>query len=641
MELQKLFQPLNIGTMHIKNRIVFPALGTRFASATGEATQRDIDHYKARAIGGAGLQIVPWVLVDVKLGKKVGRLRLDSDEYIRGLHEIVDTVHANDSKIAIQLAHPGRAMTPEETPDGVAVSPSEFYTESFGTKARALSTLEIEYLIDAFARAAYRAKTAGFDAVEYHAASGYLLSQFLSPFVNKRNDRYGGDPARRMNFLLEIMERTREKTGRNYPIMVRISGDEFIEGGLTLEDNKYIAKSLSDAGVNCIDVTMGIVESYHKAMPPMAIPRAAYVYLASGIKSVVNVPVIAVGRINTPILAEKILEEGKADLIAMGRALLADPELPNKALKGAFDDIIPCIACNRCEMATSDNLPIRCTVNPRVGRERDYILTPARNIKHVLVAGGGPAGITAATITALRGHKVQLYEQENRLGGQLLLASIPPYKEELGELLKYLEVQLRKTGAEILLRTELISEKVKEIKPDVVIVATGATPILPNINGIHGENVIHAWEVLKRQQDVKGKIVVVGAGCQGCETAEYLAAKGKDVTIVEMLPELAWDMEPFTRILLLERFQKYDLKVYKSTTVEEINSYGINAREKDGKRLTIEADTIVICAGAQSNDKLSASLVDGTTTIYSIGDCKVPARVLEAIHAGTHVGHII
>ncbi len=417
-QLVKLFQPIEIGKMRLKNRIVFPAIGTRFAGVTGEATQRDVDHFRARAKGGAALLVVPWVLVETKLGKKIGRLRLDSDEYMRGLHEIADAAHLEGSKIAVQLAHPGRAMSSEETGGGVAVSASEFYTESFRTKARALSVEEIEYLIDAFAAAAYRGKRAGFDAVEFHAASGHLISQFLSPYVNRRADRYGGDPSRRMTFLLEIVRRTREKTGKDYPLLVRISGDEFVDGGLTLEDNKFIAKALAEAGVDCIDVTIGIVESYHKAMPPMSVPRGAYVYLAEGIKKTVDVPVIAVGRINDPTLADRILQEERADLIAMGRALLADPDLPEKARNGAFEDITPCIACNRCEMATSENLPIRCAVNPRLGRERSYDLKSADKAKNVIVVGGGPAGITAARIAALRGHNVVLYEKQSRLGGQ-------------------------------------------------------------------------------------------------------------------------------------------------------------------------------------------------------------------------------
>jgi 2,4-dienoyl-CoA reductase-like NADH-dependent reductase (Old Yellow Enzyme family)/thioredoxin reductase len=639
-QLARLFEPINIGKMRVKNRIVFPAVGTRFADAIGDATQRDVNHFRARAVGGAGLLVVPWVLVDTKLGKKVGRLRLDNDEYIRGMHEIVDVVHSNGSKVAIQLAHPGRAMTPEETPDGAAVSSSEFYSASFGTKARALSLNEIEYLIDAFANAALRAKRAGFDAVEYHGANGYLISQFLSPFVNKRDDQYGGSPSRRMNFLLEIVKRTRERTGQDYPLMVRISADEFIDGGLTLQDSKEIARALVDSGVNCIDVNVGIIESYHKSMPPMAVPRGAFVHLAAGIKSVVEVPVIAVGRINTPLLAEKILQEKKADLIAMGRALLADPELPNKARRGAYEDIIPCIACNRCEMATSENLPVRCTVNPRLGRETEYTLTRAQEPKHVCVVGGGPAGMTAAAVAALRGHKVQLYEKQLQLGGQLRLASVPPHKEELLELLKYLELQLRKAGVEVLLGREFRPELVTENKPDVIIVATGATPIEPKIAGADLPNVAQAWDILNGRE-AKGRVVVVGAGCQGCETAEFLAAKGKDVTIVEMLPELAWDMEPFTKILLLERFEKYRVKVHKSTTVTKIRSDGIDAKDKDGRHISIDADTVVICVGSRSNNGLLSILDGSVNEVYGIGDCEEPARLLEAMHAGTHVGHKI
>jgi 2,4-dienoyl-CoA reductase-like NADH-dependent reductase (Old Yellow Enzyme family)/thioredoxin reductase len=616
-------------------------MGTRFADAYGQATKRHIEHYETRAKGGAGLLIIPWVLVETNMERKTGRLRLDSDEFIRGLNEIVDSVHAYDTKIAIQLSQGGRAISKSEAVGGEPVSSSVAYCPPYDTTARALSVNEIDHLVKSFAEASYRAKIAGFDAVEYHAASGYLISQFLSPFVNKRTDKYGGTPEKRITFLKEIIERTREKVGNNFPLMVRISGDEFVEGGLTLKDNQFISQRLEEIGVNCIDVTMGIVESYHKAMPPMCIPRAAYIHLAEGIKNVVDVPVIGVGRINDPKLAESLLKEGKADLIAMGRALFADPELPNKARSGAFEDINPCIACNRCEMATSDNIHVRCAVNPRLGNENKYKITKVKEPKNIIVIGGGPAGMTAASQSALRGHKVTLYEMQERLGGQLLLATKPPHKEEIEGLITYLEKQVRKSGVKAILGEKFTPEKITDKKIDVIILATGAKQIIPKIPGIDNSNVVYAWDILKGNRDFGQSIVVIGGGMVGLETAEYLAYNGKKVQIVEMLPEVGIDMEPFSKIFIIERLNEMGVKITTSCLVDTINSNGVEAIDSNWRRQKFKADTIVVAAGSQMNNELKSSLTKTFSEIYTIGDCRETNRILEAIHEGTRIAHRI
>jgi len=524
---------------------------------------------------------------------------------------------------------------------GVPVAPSEAYCAPYGTTARALTLDEIDYQVEAFAQASYRAQVAGFDAVEYHGASGYLISQFLSPFVNKRTDAYGGTPLKRLTFLLEIIERTKEKVGTDYPLMVRISGDEFVEGGLTLEDNKFISKHLADAGVDCIDVTMGIVESYHKAMPPMCIPRAAYVHLAQGIKEVVDVPVITVGRINDPRLAEDILAEEKADMVAMRRALFADPELPNKARRGEFDDIVPCIACNRCEMATSRNVRVHCTVNPSLGRERDYPFDTAEESKRLLVVGGGPAGMTVATIASLRGHSVTLYEMQDKLGGQLILAGIPPHKEEINGYTDYLSAQVRKSGVNVVLEEEVTLELVERMNPDAVVVSTGAVQIIPRIPGVEGPNVVYAWDVLKEMAYVTGKALVVGGGMVGCETAEYIAEKGNAVEVVEMLPDVGMDMEPFSKVFLIERLQEMGVKIHTSVKVDNIKPDIVEATGLDGTKHVLDTDTVVIAAGSDSCDQLYSALAGNVKELYRVGDCEEPSRILEAVHMATYVAQRI
>lgn len=634
-----LFKPIKIGKMTVKNRIVFPPMGTRFADVMGQATKMHVEHYRARAKGGAGLLIVPWVLVESKYELKTGRLRLDTDEYIRGLNQIVQAVHENDAKIAIQLSEGGRAISKSEAKNGPPVAPSVAYCAPYKTTSKAMTVEEVEYFVNAFAEASYRAKVAGFDAVEYHAASGYMISQFLSPFVNKRTDKYGGSPEKRLTFLLEIIEKTREKVGPDYPLMVRISGDEFIEGGLTLEANKYISKELEKAGVDCIDVTMGIVESYHKAMPPMCVPRAAYIHLAEGIKQSVDIPVIGVGRINTPELGEQLLKEGKADMIAFGRALLADSELPNKAWSGNVEDITPCIACNRCEMCTSDNVHVKCTVNPRVSQELRFQMDKEVEPKEVVVIGGGPAGMSAATTASKLGHKVTLYEKADSLGGQLILAAAPPHKEEIAVLNEFLETQVRKSGVKVVTGEEITPTKVPSLKADAVILATGATQIRPRLPGIDDKRVVYSWDVLSGKASVGENVVVVGGGMVGLETAELLGMQGKKVRVLEMLPEVGVDMEPFSKIFVLERFEELGVEVVTNCRVNGIIDGKVEAMSNNWRQHSYPADTVVIAIGSRANDGLCESLTALEAKVHVIGDCKEPSRLLEAIHTGTRIAH--
>jgi NADPH-dependent 2,4-dienoyl-CoA reductase/sulfur reductase-like enzyme len=367
----------------------------------------------------------------------------------------------------------------------------------------------------------------------------------------------------------------------------------------------------------------------------MAIPPAAYIHLAEGIKKAVDIPVIGVGRINDPILANQIIKDGKADLAAMGRALLADPDLPNKAFRGELDDIRPCIYCNRCEMATSDNIHIKCTVNPNLGNENDYRTEPTPNPKRILVIGGGVAGIIAALTASKRGHIVELYERGHSLGGQLELSAIPPHKEEMTRLLNYLRTQISKSNVLVHLNTKATQKLIKENRADIIINATGAEPIKPKIPGIDRTNVIYSWDALKGA-DTKKEVIIVGGGMVGCETAEYLATLGKNVKIIEMLPDLGLDMEPFTKIFILERFSELGIKTYTSTLVTSIDEDGVETIDNKWKRQKIRGDTIVIAVGSAPHDTLFNELKT-TGEKFNIGDSKKPSRILEAIHEATYI----
>ncbi|MDH5622865.1 MAG: FAD-dependent oxidoreductase [Candidatus Bathyarchaeota archaeon] len=634
MNLTKLFTPINIGKIEVKNRLVMPALTTGFAF--GEVNDQLKNYFVARARGGVGLIVVGITSVEPGTDYVIS---VSDDKFIPGLQDLAKSIHSHGAKTAIQLWHPGRyefaVITGRQPVSSSDVIPPILSRQ----KPRPLTIPEIEKLEDDFAQGAKRVKEAGFDAVEFICSAGYLISQFLSLTTNKRKDKYGGDLENRMRFILQIIEKTRDVVGKDFPIMCRISGDELIPGGNTLKEAKVIAQKLEKAGVQAFNVTAGWHES-RVPMITMDVPRGGYVYLAEGIKEALKgteARVIASNRINDPLLAEQILREGKADMISMGRALVADPELPNKAREGRFDDIITCVACNQgCMDNLFESSPITCMVNPLVGREGEIEINPVERSRMVLVVGGGPAGMKAAQIAAMRGHQVALCEKGDRLGGQLNLASVAPGREELGNIVEYLSVQLKKLGVRVQLKEEVTPSLVTKLKPDVVILATGAAPIIPSIPGADLPNVFQAWDVLGGK-DVEGKnVVVVGGGGVGCYTAHYLIARGKKVTLLEMLDKTAKDVGISNRWIIRNNLQKGGVKTFTSTKVESISEKEVFAI-KNGERLTLPADSVVLAVGSKPNKSLAEAVREKIPEIYEIGDCVEPRKALQAIHEGLDV----
>ncbi len=646
--LEKLFEPVKIGKLQLKNRIVMPALNSKLGTEFGAVSDRLIDFYLERARGGVGLIIIENTCIDWPVGKAgTNPIRADEWKFVQGLHELAEAVHPYGAKIATQLQHTGRQGSSMTSAEGQQlVAPSAIPCLPTGAEMpRELTIEEIEGLIGKFVFGAAITRTAGFDAVEIQGAHGYLITQFMSPYTNKRTDEYGGDFEGRMRFALRVVEGVRGAVGPDFPIIFRLSGDEYIEGGLTLEDNKLIAQRLESAGVDALSVSAGIYESppwYGRIFPTMGMPEGCNVPLAAEIKKVINIPVIVAGKLGNPLLAEEVLKDGKADLIAVGRPLLADPELPRKAAEGRLDDIRPCLYCNEgCAGSMANMWRIGCQVNPALGKERDYEIKPATKVKRVVVVGGGPAGMEAARVAALRGHDVTLYEKERSLGGQLAPASAPRFKKPLKHLAEYLKNQTGKAGVKIELGREATPERIKELKPDVAILATGATHLVPDIPGVKGGNVATACEILLGEREAGDRVAVVGGGEVGAEVAWFLAEQGKKVTIVEMTYGVANDMNLFSRFYLLDKLAELGIEVLTNMTAEEITDKGVAAVDISGDRRVVEADTVVLATGFKSNSELEEKLRGEIPEVYTIGDCVELGKIWGAIHGGARAARQI
>jgi 2,4-dienoyl-CoA reductase (NADPH2) len=638
-----LLQPGQVGKLKVKNRMKFASTTTNFANHDGTVNDREVNFIAERAKGGAGLVTVGGAYPH-PLGKGyIGQLGASDDKFIPGLSKLAQVIRENGAKSVCQIMHTARYAHPEEYGmGGMPVGPSALKSplRKFG-ECRALTIEEIKELVELYGQAARRIKAAGFDAVEMRAHGGYLGASFLSPWSNRRTDEYGGSLENRARFVLEFIGEVRKTVGDDYPLIFRLNASELMEGGNTEEDLQKIAQMTEQAGIDLLSLTVG----WHESMTPSItheVPPGYWLYLAEGMKEVLNIPVAMGYRLSKPELAEKAIAEDKLDFWEMCRPLIADPYLPTKVAEGRPEDIAPCIACNQgCMSKIFDDEEIRCIINPRVGKEGDprYQISPAEKSKKVFVVGGGPGGLEAARAAADRGHRVTLFEKETKLGGQLFIAAIPPHKHEINSTREYLVHQLEKSTAEIKVGVEMTPQFIEEERPDAVILATGIIPLTPQIPGIERTNIVSAEDILWSNKETGETVVVIGGEMVACETAELLADQGKKVIVVRRGAKMAVKVGPVQRGRLLTRLREKGVTLMPGVQkYEEITDEGLTLIDKEGNRQTIKADTIVYAIGMKANKALAEELEGKVPALYSIGDCVEPRDIMAAVDEGARVG---
>lgn len=640
--LTHLFRPIKIRGMELKNRLVMAPMVTNYAAEDGSVTQRLIDYLVARAWGGVGL-----ITVEASYVRPDGRgfrneLGIHKDDLIPGLRELTRLVHEGKSKISLQIFHAGRQTSATMT--GVQpIAPSPLADPSTGEVPRELSVSEIHEVQDAFVQAARRAKEAGFDAVEVHGAHGYLIGEFLSPFSNRRTDEYGGNLEGRSRFAMEIVQKIRQVVGPDYPIFFRISADEYVTGGLDLAQSKAIARLMEGAGVDCISVSAGNYASPGLIIAPtLDLERAIFVPLAQGIKSVVSIPVIAVGRLHDPSIADQVIAEGQADMVALGRALLTDPGWPEKAERDQVDEIRPCISCNQaCINYLLQQQPVSCLVNPGVGREREFAISPAPQSKRVVVVGGGPGGLEATRVLTARGHQVTLFEEDPRLGGEFAVAALAPNKEEFTDSLRWQIRQVYKSGADVRLGHRATADEIVALKPDAVVVATGSRPMVPKLPGLTKARAVVARDVLMGNTVPGPRVAVAGGGGVGLATAEHLALSNREVTIVEATDSVGADTTPDRRYWTLEDLAEHDVGIITDAAIRDLSDGNVVV-EHEGHTETIGTfDDVILALGYEPDRSLIKELEGRVPAIYTIGDAVQVRSAVEAIREGAEVGYKI
>ena len=657
---ENLFSPITINKLEIKNRIAYPALGILY-SYDRKLNNRYYNYFKEKASGGAGIVTVGPVGIDF-IGSGFIALSIAEDEAIPDFKKLTKIIRDNGASPWIQLFHAGAYSHPILIDNKTPIAPSPVYTKYSKVTPRQMTLEDIHEVQNAFKKAALRAKEAGFDGVEIIGSAGYLITQFVSPLRNIREDEYGGNFENRTRFPKELIQGMRKTLGNDYPVTIRMSGNDFVKGSNTDAETSKIAKVYEKAGVDAINVTGGWHETKVPQLP-MDMPRSAFAYLAYNIKKTVSVPVFASNRIADPKSAEKIIRDGFADMVNLGRVLIADPKWPQKALNGKADEIRPCVACSQgCTDQVFNGKPVFCVGNPRASFEGERNIVKTDSPKNVMVIGAGIAGLEAAVTAAGAGHKVKIYEKADDIGGQIWLAGAPPHKQELLEFVRYYRAMIKKYNIPLFFYIDVDKAFILKKNPDHLIIAEGAKALLPPIKGVDSPNVLSAWDVLADKIRLEKSIAIIGGGAAGLETAMFVANKGTidsdtlyflltyeaqsvdrlkelmfqgscKVTVFEMLPKSGSDVGKSTRWVLFDNLRRYGVKVITGAKVTSIDQ-GIVIFEKDNNEEKMSFDQVILASGSKSVQKISTEAKTLKIPFSVAGDCICPGKIDNAIHGG-------
>lgn len=628
---QALFEPFRLGRLRLKNRLVMAPMGTCLDEG-GHITDATIAYYRRRAEGGVGTIVVEGCLVSADT---VGpEPRISGPEYLPGLRRLVQELKAFDVTVGVQLMHPGRQVVA-----GPSVASSPVPLNSHAPVPHQLTAAEIAGIVEDYARAAHLAREAGFEFVEVHGAHGYLPSNFLSPLDNRRTDDYGGSLENRARFSLEVARAIVATVGGDLPLVWRINGDDAVEDGFQLDEAIQVSKWLEEAGAAAISVSAGTWHTLHVTLAPMFVPRGHLRHMAAAVKAAVGVPVIAVGRLDDPALAADVVTSGDADLVQLGRTLIAEPDWPRKVEAGLLGELRPCIACNACVDLVGRGGVARCSVNPEAGREKVWRVESAPRPRRIMVVGSGPAGMEAARIARIRGHDVSIWEREGQLGGKLEVAGLAPSKHEVLRFRDFQARRLGEIGVDIHLHSEVTAETVAAEAPDVVVVATGAEPLIPPIPGI-GSAIVHDAQALLRDKvnvAAGDRVVVVGGSATGCETAEHLAGRVAAVTILEMRPGVGFGIEAITRRHLLRQLKRDGVRIITQAKVVMIEHEEVVYEDPEGAQYAVPADLVALALGWRPVGNRLAEQLHGVEVIV-LGDASRPADFVHAVNAGADAG---
>ncbi len=651
MSVDLLFQPLRVGNLTLPNRLLMTSLKLGYAARDGRVTERHIAFYVRRARGGAGLMVTEPLYVQRNGRELPTQLGIDDDELVGGLRRLVDAVHQADGYIMAHINHAGRVANPKLVPEEERVSASDVVCLANGVAPRPLTRTGITGVVAAFAEAAHRVVEAGFDALEIPFSHGYLIHQFLSPHSNRREDEYGGPWSNRLRFGREVLSAVRETVGDEFPLVVRMNVQDYVDGGLTLADAEVLAPALEAMGVDALSITSGTMcESVPFCLYPTGTPKANLLPMAAAVRQKVRIPVAVAGRIRSPDVAREALAQGQADWIGLGRAFLADPDWVRKTREGDEEAILLCAACHQgCLARLRQGHGTSCMFNPLTGREAEIQILPAEKPRRVMVVGGGPAGMEAALIGAQRGHNVTLFERGNRLGGRLREAVSVPYKEGFADLIRYQQIYVERNGVDVRLNAQVTPELVAAEAPDVVVLATGADPIVPALPGLETTRWLTAYDLLDGKAEVKtDSAFIVGAGTAGLETAEYLARRGVKSIVVKRKPEVADKLDPLAQATLLRRLETLGVDVRTGVEVvgfetDEAGQTTVIARpyppQDDAQEMRFSAETVIIALGLRANHTLAEVLrSEAGPEVYIVGDCLEPREALEAVWEGFEVG---